>query len=444
MDPITIRHEPPDSRILALAAEYREWLAAVLGCAPGEMAVAEFDLPIDRWVLGRLLQDVDLMDEAAAAAGEAGLVERIEPPPQHPPLFRLSPELPCGHPQSLRWSWKVRWGATPVAVWIRGLERPFVLAVIDIMEAGERRRRCNVAFLRRADLAPLTRRLAEFLASSRAKKDIFVVNGPDLSFTPRAGWDHLVLDERVRRLVRDDFERFLSSRAWFESKGIPFRRGYLLYGPPGNGKTSIVRAMASTPGIAPAMLVWGRQNTDDDDLTHLFRWAAEHAPALVIMEDLDRHFSHAPHAERQHRISLAHLLNCLDGVQSNEGVIVVATANHPKALDPAILSRPGRFDRVVELPNPDEALRLEYFRKQLDGTCSQEQLRRIARRSAGFSFAQLREAYITAACLAFDRNRDVAAADVEEAVELLAGAAGQSAAGARRRPVGFGEAGAAA
>lgn len=271
------------------------------------------------------------------------------------------------------------------------------------------------------DVVAATEELALLFRQQDSMKTIFIANAPDQDFRPCNDWNHLVLDPEITKRIRDDFHRFLESRDWFESRGIPFRRGYLLYGPPGNGKTSVVRAMASTPGISPCSLAWGHSRTDDDDLTNLFRWAADHAPALVIIEDIDRHFSRGANAEWRHRISLAHLLNCLDGIQNGEGVIVVATANDPTALDPAILNRPGRFDRVVEFPKPSAALRGEYFRKQLGGTCSESGLRRMVQLSRGFSFAQLRESFVSAAYLAFDRCRDVREEDLLEALEQHAG-----------------------
>ncbi len=383
-------------------------------------------------------------EQPGPAAGE--LVERVELPEGRHPALRMSLDAAGGVDGEPVVRWRVRWSTTPVAVWLRGCGSPFVLLPLALADSpnGERRRKANFAVVRRQDLGALAGRLSGFLASCNGTKQIYVTNGPDLSFTPCANWNHLVLNDTVARLVRDDFTRFFSHRAWFASKGIPFRRGYLLYGPPGNGKTSVVRAMASMPGLSPCTLVWGRPTTDDDDLTMLFRWAADHAPSLVIMEDLDRHFANGPHQRRHHAISLAHLLNCLDGIQNTEGVIVVATANNPKDLDPAILNRPGRFDRVVEFPSPDEALRAEFFRKQLNNGCAEEGLRRMVRRSAGFSFAQLRECYVTAAYLAFEKNREVTEADLAEAVELFASAARRPGAGNARKPVGFSEAGEAA
>ena len=83
------------------------------------------------------------------------------------------------------------------------------------------------------------------------------------------------------------------------------------------------------------------------------------APAMILLEDIDRTFPRT--GESQGKVSLQQLLNCLDGVATGEGIVTVATANEPTILDPAILRRPGRFDRVVHFPNPSAVLRREYF-----------------------------------------------------------------------------------
>lgn len=96
----------------------------------------------------------------------------------------------------------------------------------------------------------------------------------------------------------------------------------------------------------------------------------------------------------------------------------MATANAPAVLDPAILRGPGRFDRVVHFPNPVAELRPEYFRKMNTGL-TDEQLRQPAEESNGFSFAQLREAYVIAGQLAFERADEVTEHDLLTGIRSL-------------------------
>jgi ATP-dependent 26S proteasome regulatory subunit len=118
-------------------------------------------------------------------------------------------------------------------------------------------------------------------------------------------------------------------------------------------------------------------------------------------------------------VSFQTLLNCLDGAGTQDWVIVVATANDPTCLDPAILKRPGRFDRVVQFRNPDAALRREYYSK-LSPVLAGEQFEVAIEQTEGFSFAQLRETYILGAQSAFEHGRETEVADVIEAIELQA------------------------
>jgi transitional endoplasmic reticulum ATPase len=89
----------------------------------------------------------------------------------------------------------------------------------------------------------------------------------------------------------------------------------------------------------------------------LFAEAAQATPALIVIEDLDRCYPLNSEKHAEAKISLQQLLNHLDGVGSQNGIVVVATANNPAILDPAILRRPGRFDRVVGFQNPSTELR---------------------------------------------------------------------------------------
>ena len=232
----------------------------------------------------------------------------------------------------------------------------------------------------------------------------------------RCGWDDLVLDPAAVSLLRADFESFFEREEWFRRHHLPFRRGYLLHGPPGNGKSTAIRAMVSSRSLHAYSLRLFDPRIDDSDLADLFEQAANNCPALIIFEDLDRAFPRTGSSKSQ--ISLQSLLNCLDGVATSEGIIVVATANEPTILDPAILRRPGRFDRVISFPNPNRELRAKFLEIKTGATNLSES-ETVLKESDGFSFAQLQEAFILAGQQAFARHTDIDENDLMYGIQML-------------------------
>jgi SpoVK/Ycf46/Vps4 family AAA+-type ATPase len=174
--------------------------------------------------------------------------------------------------------------------------------------------------------------------------------------------------------------------------------------------------MMSSRGLSAYTMRLFDKEQEDRELEELFDKALSNRPALVVFEDLDRAFPKT--GESRSGISVQQLLNCLDGVATGEGIIVVATANEPAILDPAILRRPGRFDRVVHFPNPSSDLRQEYFRR-MNPTFSSPGLKELALKSGGFSFAQLREAYIMAGQRAFETKGEISQGDVLSGITSL-------------------------
>lgn len=229
-------------------------------------------------------------------------------------------------------------------------------------------------------------------------------------------WDDLVLDYKVRSMLVEDFESFFERQAWFRENKLPFRRGYLLHGPPGCGKTSAIRAMMTSRGLTAYTTRLLDSQVDDSDLDRLFELAVKNRPSMVLLEDLDRAFPKT--GETKSRISLQQLLNNLDGVGTGEGIVVVATANEPTILDPAILRRPGRFDRVVHFPNPSAVLRQQYL-QQLNPGLPARHLKLAVEQSDGLSFAQLREVHVIAGQRAFERKGEIGEGDVLLAVHAL-------------------------
>jgi ATP-dependent 26S proteasome regulatory subunit len=122
-------------------------------------------------------------------------------------------------------------------------------------------------------------------------------------------------------------------------------------------------------------------------------------------------------------ITISHLLNCLDGLGTRDGIVVVATANDPVDFDPALLKRPGRFDRLVPFPPPSPATRVEYLRRLTGGQPEQGFLATARDESDRLSFAQIREAYILAGQAALRRGRDIELEDLLDGLRRVRGEA---------------------
>ena len=163
-----------------------------------------------------------------------------------------------------------------------------------------------------------------------------------LSKKPRA-FESVILDKSLSQRVTDDVKMFLGSRPWYEDMGIPFRRGYLLYGPPGCGKTSFCLALAGVLKLDLCLL--SLKGLSDCELLTLVRCAP--LRSIIVLEDVDAVFTRRERKEEGFtRVTFSGLLNAIDGVASQEGRIVVMTANHIDTLDPALI-RPGRCDVQV-------------------------------------------------------------------------------------------------
>ncbi|THG95984.1 hypothetical protein EW026_g5763 [Hermanssonia centrifuga] len=187
----------------------------------------------------------------------------------------------------------------------------------------------------------------------------------------------IVLNPGVKEMLLSDTKDFLKSEKWYADRGIPFRRGYLLHGVPGSGKSSLIHAIAGELMLDIYVVSLSSSWISDGTLTTLMGRVP--ARCIVLLEDLDAAFTRSTsrddestgspdssktatvsneptdfhlRSSRRHRtehlsdvntLSLSGLLNALDGVAASEGRILFATTNHLERLDPA-LSRPGRMD----------------------------------------------------------------------------------------------------
>ncbi len=209
-----------------------------------------------------------------------------------------------------------------------------------------------------------------------------------------ATFENLVLAGTLKEEIREDLARFFATRDTYEQHGVPWKRGVLFVGPPGNGKTHAVKALINALG-KPCLYVKSFQAehaTEHDCIRQVFKRARKSAPCILVLEDLDSLINAG---------NRSFFLNELDGFAANTGVVALATTNHPERLDPSILDRPSRFDRKYhfDLPGPDE--RLAYVRlwalalgEALRPT--EEGLAEVVVRTEGFSFAYLKELFLSA------------------------------------------------
>ncbi len=208
-----------------------------------------------------------------------------------------------------------------------------------------------------------------------------------------ASFDDLVLPPALAEELQNDLPRFFAARETYERYGVPWKRGVLLIGPPGNGKTHAVKAMVNRLGV-PCLYVKSLEACDGEhsSIRKVFVRARHNRPCLLVLEDIDSLITNK---------NRSIFLNELDGFASNTGVVVMATTNHPEKLDPSILDRPSRFDRkfYFELPAPEE--RLRYARRwndalQAEMRVGERVLEEVVSLTDGFSFAYLKELFVSA------------------------------------------------
>ncbi|CAK7211896.1 Complex III assembly protein translocase and chaperone [Sporothrix bragantina] len=161
----------------------------------------------------------------------------------------------------------------------------------------------------------------------------------------------VVLDRDVKEHIVADVRDFLHRQPWYVDRGIPYRRGYLLYGPPGSGKTSFIQALAGELDFGLAVVNLSEIGMTDDKLAMLLMKLPRRS--ILLLEDADAAFvnrraSRDPDGYSGPTVTFSGLLNALDGVAAGEERIAFLTTNHIDRLDPALI-RPGRVDMMMRI-----------------------------------------------------------------------------------------------
>lgn len=223
------------------------------------------------------------------------------------------------------------------------------------------------------------------------------------------------LSSQIREL-RETVELPLTNPELFIRVGIKPPKGVLLYGPPGTGKTLLARALASNMSasflkVVSSAIVDKYIGESARVIREMFNYARDHEPTLIFMDEIDaiggRRFSEGTSADREIQRTLMELLNQMDGFDELGKVKMIMATNRPDVLDPALL-RPGRLDRKIEIPLPNEQGRLDVLlihsgKMRKSGEID---LEAIVKLSDGFNCADLRNTCTEAGMFAIRAERD--------------------------------------
>ena len=235
-------------------------------------------------------------------------------------------------------------------------------------------------------------------------------------------------DEAKQEL--EEVVEFLKHPKKYNDLGAKIPKGVLLYGPPGTGKTLLAKAVAGEAGV-PFFSISGSDFVEmfvgvgASRVRDLFEQAKKSAPCIVFIDEIDAVGRQrgaglgGGHDEREQ--TLNQLLVEMDGFGANEGIIMIAATNRPDILDPALL-RPGRFDRQIVVDRPDIKGRQEILKVHVKGKpiSSEVELGVIARRTPGFTGADLSNLVNEAALMAARKNKNkIDMPEMEEAAERV-------------------------
>jgi len=232
----------------------------------------------------------------------------------------------------------------------------------------------------------------------------------DVSYSAVGG-----LNEQIREL-REVIELPLTNPELFLRVGIKPPKGVLLYGPPGTGKTLLARAIASNIDanflkVVSSAIVDKYIGESARLIREMFGYARDHQPCIIFMDEIDaiggRRFSEGTSADREIQRTLMELLNQMDGFDQLGKVKMIMATNRPDVLDPALL-RPGRLDRKIEIPLPNEAARLDILKIHSLSISKHGDFdyEAIVKLSEGFNGADLRNVCTEAGMFAIRADRD--------------------------------------
>jgi hypothetical protein len=255
MDMLTHEFATRPALIRRAIDQHQVWIEESLGVLLAEAVILKCDISLVDAAIPQLLGNTDFRSNENVTRLFMEVVQSVEIPPSNAPLLQVDA---VGRSVDLeevlrggesRQSYAFEWDDGPVAFRVRGISSPLIALAVSY-HAGPDSICENTAqvLIFRRDAAKQVVKLLARLSKSDGQPKLHTHNSVTQPVSP-CGWDQLVLDPSITSLLKDDFGSFFEREPWFRKMRLPFRRGYLLHGPPGNGKSTAIRAMLTSAGL---------------------------------------------------------------------------------------------------------------------------------------------------------------------------------------------------
>tara|TARA_B100000029_G_scaffold514360_1_gene616875 strand:- start:282 stop:1514 length:1233 start_codon:yes stop_codon:yes gene_type:complete len=253
-----------------------------------------------------------------------------------------------------------------------------------------------------------------------------IVESPNVDYASIGGLDPQI--KEIREAIELPFEKPEA----FSNLGIEPPKGVLLTGPPGTGKTMLAKAVANSTnatflGLVGAELAQKYIGEGGRMVRELFEMARQKAPSIIFIDEIDsigsKRLDTATSGDREVQRTLMQLLSEIDGFEPLDQVKVIAATNRPELLDPALL-RPGRFDRIIQIPIPDSEARATIFSVHTNSMplAKDVDLRALSSMTDGFSGAEIKSSVIEAGIAAISKgSKSVNRTDFVSAIKKVEG-----------------------
>jgi SpoVK/Ycf46/Vps4 family AAA+-type ATPase len=212
------------------------------------------------------------------------------------------------------------------------------------------------------------------------------VTGYDFVDFPKTNRDQIVFDDSVWELLDRNLFMFHSKREELKKGKISLKRGILLAGDPGTGKTLLCQHIINSFTGYSALYV---PTVATDSISAIVGMAKQLQPAIVVLEDID--LAAGDRKENRAKAVLGELMNQMEGLSTADDLVFLCTTNHLAGIEPAIIARPGRIDQILVLPNPGAEIRRRLFGLYTDGIVVEADLDRWVSQTDGFTPAAIKE-----------------------------------------------------